>query len=54
MHDEAGTLDVVGQGAGMLSLRSQRKLTPEDVSKVASEGMLGKRHPASAPENGRR
>lgn len=40
----------MGQGAGMLSFRSQRKLTSEDVSNVASEGVLGKRHPASAPE----
>jgi len=49
LHDEAGTCNVVGQGAGMLSFRSQRKPTPEDVSNVASDGMLGKRHPASAP-----
>lgn len=34
----------------MLSFRSQTKLTPEDASSVASEGMLGKRHPASAPD----
>jgi hypothetical protein len=38
----------------MLSFRSQRKLIPEDVSNVASEGKLGKRHPASAPAKGER
>lgn len=31
----------------MLSFRSQMKLIPEDLSNVASEGKLGKRHPDS-------
>ena len=31
----------------MLSFRSQMKLMPEDLSSVASEGKLGKRHPDS-------
>lgn len=47
MHDEAGNWDEEGQGAGMLSFRSQMKLIPEDLSNVASEGKLGKRHPDS-------
>ena len=37
----------MGHGAAMLSFRSQRKLIPEVGSNVASEGKLGKRHPAS-------
>lgn len=32
----------------MLSFRSQIKLIPEDLSNVASEGKLGRRHPDSA------
>ena len=47
MHDEAGIWEVDGQGAGMLSFKSQRKLTSEDSSNVASDGKLGKRHPDS-------
>lgn len=33
-----------------MSLRSQRKLIPE-VSNVASDGILGKRHPYSVTQN---
>lgn len=47
LHDEAGTWEVEGQGAGILSFRSQRKLMPEVLSNVASEGKLGNRQPAS-------
>ena len=54
LHEEAETRDVSGHGAGILSLRSQRKLIPEEMSNVASDGLLGKRHPTSVPENDKR
>lgn len=47
LQDEAGLKGEVGQGAATLSLRSQMKLTPEVLSKVASEGKLGRRQPYS-------
>jgi hypothetical protein len=36
-----------GHGAAMLSFRSHVKLIPEVLSKDASEGILGRRHPDS-------
>lgn len=48
LHDWVGNRDEEGHGAGMLSFRSQIKLIPEDLSNVASEGKLGRRHPDSA------
>lgn len=45
LHDEAGRSDGSGHGAGILSFRSQMKLIPENLSNVASEGKLGRRHP---------
>lgn len=47
LHDWVGNWEVEGQGAGMLSFKSQRKLIPEDWSNVTSDGKLGKRHPDS-------
>jgi hypothetical protein len=47
LHDEVVTWDVEGQGAGILSFRSQRKVTPVVLSKIASEGKLGNRQPDS-------
>lgn len=47
LHDEAGNCKVAGQGAGILSFKSQTKLTPVDWSKTTSDGMLGRRHPDS-------
>lgn len=47
MQVEVGTLDLEGQGASMLSLRSQTKPIPEVLSYVASEGKVGKRQPDS-------
>lgn len=49
LHDEAGNCEVVGQGAGMLSFKSHRKLTPADWSNTTSDGKLGRRHPDSTP-----
>ena len=46
LHDEVANWDVEGQGAGILSFRSQRKLIPV-LSNVASEGKLGNRQPAA-------
>ena len=53
MHDEAGSSDRLGHGAGILSFRSQMKLIPENLSNVASEGKLGRRHP-DAKSSGRK
>ena len=50
MHDEAGNCEGAGQGAGILSFRSQRKLRPVALSNTASDGKLGKRHPDSTPK----
>lgn len=50
LQDEAVTWDLLGQGAGILSFKSQRKLIPEDMSNVASDGKLGKRHPTSVQQ----
>lgn len=47
LHDLEASWDVEGQGAGILSFRSQRKVTPEVLSKIASEGKLGNRQPYS-------
>lgn len=47
LHGEVGINKEEGHGAGILSLRSQRKLIPENLSKVASDGKLGKRQPDS-------
>lgn len=45
------TMESDGQGAAILSLRSQMKLIPEVESNIASEGKLGKRQPDSAARN---
>ena len=50
LHDDADNWDEEGHGAGILSFRSQMKLIPDDLSSVASEGKLGRRHPDSIPE----
>lgn len=47
LHDESANWDVEGQGAGMLSFKSQTKLTSDDLSNTTSDGKLGKRHPES-------
>lgn len=47
LHDDADDWDEEGHGAGILSFRSQIKLIPDDLSSVASEGKLGRRHPDS-------
>lgn len=47
LQDDGGSENEEGQGAAMLSLRSQMKLTPEVLSNVASEGKLGRRQPYS-------
>lgn len=54
LHDEAGNCEVAGHGAGMLSFKSQRKLTPADWSKTTSDGKLGRRHPDSTSQTNMR
>lgn len=50
MHDEGDIWVADGQRAGMLSFKSQRKLGPEDLSNVTSDGRLGRRQPDSVQE----
>lgn len=45
MQVKAGTEELDGQGAAMLSFRSQTKPIVEVLSFVASEGKLDKRQP---------
>lgn len=53
LQEEARIWVGEGQGAGMLSFKSQRKLRPVELSNTASVGKLGKRHPDSTPERDR-
>lgn len=47
LQEDGGLNEADGHGAAMLSFRSHIKLIPEVLSNVASEGMLGRRHPDS-------
>lgn len=51
LHDEVGSSEVIGHGAGMLSFKSHWKLTPEELSNTKSDGKLDKRHPDSTSKN---
>lgn len=53
LQKETGLEDEEGQGAAMLSFRSQMNPTPEVVSHVTSEGKLGRRQPDSDWKYGR-